>query len=184
MKILTIITFLFLSYGCSRKSGQSKVVEPILVDTTSQIISINSQTSPCQGFPSLAKAASIGYQKDSAYCGATKFYWAYSSSLKVLYLLHTRIQANCAAMLTMGVVKSENTYTAIESDSSKGPANCDCTFDTYCEVPNINTNSICIYFEPKHSLNYSQTTPDTLDLDLTQTEGSLIADTSHAIFCH
>jgi hypothetical protein len=110
-------------------------------------ISINSQTSPCGGFRTLGKQSS-GHllPEDTVSCFDETLFWRYDCASKVLTLTHRRVHDNCSAILSMYVVGDNNKLTVRQSDG-KNPnlfAECDCTFDLYCEVPNISGQTITL----------------------------------------
>ena len=138
------------------------------VDPNQGIVSSNAQTSSCGGFKQLAKTAALHYSQDSAtYCSAEKIIWTYSSSTAMLGLLHTRIGANCASRLQMSVEEKNGVYVISQKDA-KDPnlwAECDCVFDTYCDVPDIKGDSVVLSYQNRsYGLNLSDLS-DTITID-------------------
>ncbi len=105
-----------------------------------EIVSINSQSSPCGGFAALAKknAGQAALEK-SIPCLEETLFWQYDPTVKMLTLVHCCVQDNCAANLSMYVVRKENKLIVCQSDKRNPAAGaaCDCTFDLFCEVPDI-----------------------------------------------
>jgi hypothetical protein len=141
------------------------------VNPNQGIVSSNAQTSSCGGFKQLAKTTAIKYSQDSAtYCSAEKIIWTYSSSTALLGLLHTRIGANCASKLQMSVEEKNGVYVISQKDTNdpKMSADCDCVFDTYCDVPDIKGDSIILSYQNKsYGLNLS----DLIDTIIIDTSG-------------
>jgi hypothetical protein len=138
-------------------------------------VAVNSKTSACGGFKSLSKQVAESYSQDTlAYCSAERLIWNYLSNEKQLSLMHARISANCAAKLEVRVEKTDNAYVLIEKDT-RNPnvsADCDCVFDTYCEIPNVQGIYVDLVFENK---NYQ--------LDLSKSCDTIIIDTISLYQC-
>lgn len=115
----------------------------------------NSRTSNCGGFKELAKITTTAHIQDSSdYCQAEKIIWTYTPNEKKLEILHTRISANCASNLEMSVEESGGKYTIIQKDTSNIIADCNCVFDTYCEIQNVKNGSVdIVYNEKEYKLN-------------------------------
>lgn len=108
-------------------------------------VAVNARTSSCGGFANLSKRNSINYIQDSStYCDAERLIWTYHSNEKQLDVMHTRIGANCAATLQVTVEKVYNSFELHEKDTHNPNvmANCDCVFDTYCEIQNVQGPSV------------------------------------------
>lgn len=157
MRYLTFFVFLFLS--CSLNSPDRNVV------------SSNSQTSACGGFKELSKQIALpDSNTGSEYCKAEKIIYNYSPTESLLKVLHTRIGANCASELEMSVEEIGGKY-VIEERDKKDPnlsADCDCVFDTYCEINNVRKQSfILVYNNKDYNLDFSKSTFDTIIINTT-----------------
>lgn len=136
-------------------------------------VSNKAQISACGGFKSLAKVAIFFYQKDSAnYCKAELIRWSFDSVSNRLELLHTRIMQNCAAKLELRVIKTNNIYEMVETNTANITANCICYFDTYCEIADIKDRSITLLVAGK-----------TFILNLDSGNGSIIVDSTSSGVC-
>lgn len=138
-------------------------------------VAVNSKTSACGGFKNLSKQVAKSYSQNSAaYCSAERLIWNYLSNEKQLSLMHTRIGANCAAKLQVRVEKSDNSYVLIEKDT-RNPnvsADCDCVFDTYCEIPNVQGSFAELLIDNK-----------SYQLDLSKSCDTIIIDTVSLYQC-
>jgi hypothetical protein len=160
MRMYCVIALLFLSCQLSPQQG---------------VVSTNSTTSACGGFTSLAKRAAMPYSQDSSnYCTAEKIIWTYSPGQKQLDILHVRIGANCASKLEMTVEENAGTYTILQKDN-KDPrimADCDCVFDTYCELQNVQNGPVVFVYQGQ-----------SYNVDLANLTGSIVIDTTHLYQC-
>ena len=114
-----------------------------------KVVSTNALTSKCGGFKSSALAKRSENHitpEDTAPCLEETLFWRYDSASKVLTFIHRCIQANCAAMLSINVVQNDNRFIISQTDARdpNGMARCDCTFDLYCEVPNISGTTVAM----------------------------------------
>jgi len=135
MRYLSMILLVFLSCG---------------LNPNSNVVSTGSQTSSCGGFSGLAKKAMNPYVHDSLeYCKSEKLMWSYSSADKKLGFLHLRIIENCAAQVEMYIETKNGKFEILQKDNSdqRIRALCDCMYDTYCAVPNVQQESIIIICE-------------------------------------
>ena len=109
-----------------------------------EIVSTNAKTSACRGF-SLSKKAIRGLiAEDTMRCLEETLFWRYDSATQILTLVYRRFPANCSAVLQMDVTRSGSGYAVHTRDVSNpnGRAMCDCTFDMYCEIPNVNAKTV------------------------------------------
>lgn len=137
---------------------------------------IKGEVSPCKGFGSLAKKTIVkpSLSIDSAsYCTAERLLWEYDTLTGTVHLLHTRISENCAAELSVEAIANDNSITVIEKDNMdpNGGADCNCTFDTYVEVPNITSESITVNYPEKSFVVQVKDLKGSIDLDSTPAEG-------------
>jgi hypothetical protein len=139
-----IFSFALLIFVSVFLSCSDKISSP-----DGRIVSLNAQTSNCGGYIPLAKRSQRSNYvtpEDTIPCLEETLFWRYDTSSHVLALLRRHISANCAAKLSMYVARKENTLIVNQNDA-RDPnmgADCDCVFDTYCEVPEISGQSVTI----------------------------------------
>jgi hypothetical protein len=112
-----------------------------------KIVSVNTQTSPCGGFKGLAKRSAGGIlPEDTIPCLEETLFWRFDATSGVLTLVHRCVSDNCAAQLTMYVSRNGSKLTILKTDSSDPNvrASCDCTFDMYCEVPDLSGQTVTL----------------------------------------
>ena len=117
------------------------------------VASNNAQTSPCGGFSLLSKRmASSLLSEDTALCLEETLFWRYDAVSQILTLIHRHVNANCSAKLQMYVTREGNVF-AIHQQDLGNPnlyAACDCMFDLYCEVPNVENTTIELLLDTLH----------------------------------
>jgi hypothetical protein len=112
-------------------------------------------TSSCDGFRAFSNkiAETPSFIIDSAsYCEAERLWWQYDSIQDYLSFLHTRINLNCAAKLTITAQVDGNTITFNETDTASdigGQATCNCCFDTYLEIQRIQSGIFLLNISSK-----------------------------------
>ena len=118
-------------------------------------------TSACNGFQTFSNKMSDtpSISIDSAsYCEAERLWWQYDSIQDCLSFLHTRINLNCAAKLTITAQVDANNITINETDTAIGfEATCSCCFDTYIQIQTVQSGKYLINISSK---NFSIDTKD------------------------
>ena len=129
------------------------------------VISVNERTSECGGFKTLAKRTGSLIPDDTIPCLEETLFWRYDTLSDVLTLVRRCINANCAAQLSMSVVQKDGAY-VINKFDKRDPnlsANCMCTFDLYCEIPEITERTVILSIDTISSV-----------IDLNKQKGTIV----------
>lgn len=164
MRKFCVLLFLFLSCSTPQKK---------MTGTDENMILSNSSVSDCGGFQHLAKRSLAPYVPiNDDYCSAEKLIWIYDASAKKLNITHCRFKANCGAKIVMTMINDENGVVIDEQDTSSMPTDCECVFDTKCEIRNVEGERVSLALNGK---SYT--------LQLSQSTGSIILSTEVLYQC-
>lgn len=111
-------------------------------------VSVNHSASDCGGFDMSGKSRDVEYDPED-YCTAEKLRWEYNPSGKRLDLLITRKLLNCGAEPEMKVKLDGGDYVIEIEENVIQPMDCLCYFDLYCEVPDMEEETITVIIEDK-----------------------------------